>query len=389
MTYILWITIYLTLFYAFYWVFLRKTTFFQLKRFYLLLAGILSFSLPLLTVEQAASGTKNTIILTAGTIGQQMNEAIETTQYSSASVWDIIILIYAVGVIGSFGLLMFRSLKTHHSLKNKPNQTAFSFFNQIVIDPEMEGYDRILAHERAHVEELHSVDVLIFEVIKIINWFNPISYWMAKSAKLNHEYIADHKSASSPDDRLEYANLLLSKALATDTHTLSTNFFKKTILKPRIAMLFKNKSKKRSLVSFMLLIPTLTLAIVCQSSPYDKAIADKAMVTTDQEVDPQVPYTQTETPPSFKGGMEAFYKYIGDNFKLPKAAKQNKVKGRIVLQFIVEKDGSISNIKILNDLEYGTGEEAVRVLEKSPKWNPGIQNGKAVRVQFTLPIELN
>ena len=96
-------------------------------------------------------------------------------------------------------------------------------------------------------------------------------------------------------------------------------------------------------------------------------------------------YNTIEKKPEFPGGMEAFFKYIGNNYKTPKVSN---LSGKIYLNFVIEKDGSIVEVKVLRDLGYGTGEEAVRVLSESPKWSPGMQNGQPVRVMFNLPISI-
>jgi beta-lactamase regulating signal transducer with metallopeptidase domain len=92
--------------------------------------------------------------------------------------------------------------------------------------------------------------------------------------------------------------------------------------------------------------------------------------------------------PEFELGLEAFYKYIGTNYKIPEEVTKNKLKGKVFASFIVEKDGSLSNIKILRDMGYGTGEETVRVLKESPKWKPGKIDGKPVRTMYSLPISI-
>lgn len=113
----------------------------------------------------------------------------------------------------------------------------------------------------------------------------------------------------------------------------------------------------------------------------------------DQEVTEAVSsnqvFTSVEVAPTPQGGMEEFYKFVQRNYNYPPQAQEQGVNGRVLLQFVVEKDGSLTDIKVLRDLKYGTGDEAVRMLKKAPKWKPGIQNGRPVRVQFTLPIQLN
>jgi periplasmic protein TonB len=99
--------------------------------------------------------------------------------------------------------------------------------------------------------------------------------------------------------------------------------------------------------------------------------------------DPQQIFTAAEHEPEFPGGMGAFYKFIRKNLNQPKDESQ----GKVYLSFIVEKDGSITNIQVLRSLSAEANAEAIRVMMKCPKWNPGIQNGKPVRVKYTLPIE--
>jgi len=92
-----------------------------------------------------------------------------------------------------------------------------------------------------------------------------------------------------------------------------------------------------------------------------------------------------EVKPEFPGGMAKFYKYVGDNYRAP---DEDGLKGKIYVTFVVEKDGSLTDIKVLRDIGYGTGKEAIRVLDRSPRWNPGVQNGKPVRVLYSLPITI-
>jgi protein TonB len=92
-----------------------------------------------------------------------------------------------------------------------------------------------------------------------------------------------------------------------------------------------------------------------------------------------------EVKPDFPGGLDKFYKFIGKNFQVP---EEEGLKGKVFVTFVVEKDGSLTDIKVLRDIGYGTGKEAIRVLKSCPKWNPGEQNGKKVRVLYSLPISI-
>lgn len=98
-----------------------------------------------------------------------------------------------------------------------------------------------------------------------------------------------------------------------------------------------------------------------------------------------------EVKPEFPGGIEKFFKFVDNNFKYPQDAEiaNTDLKGsKVYATFVVEKDGSLTDIKILRDAGYGTGAEAIRVLKKCPKWIPGQQNGKKVRVLYSVPITI-
>lgn len=92
-----------------------------------------------------------------------------------------------------------------------------------------------------------------------------------------------------------------------------------------------------------------------------------------------------EQKPEYPGGIEKFYQFVGKNYQAP---EEEGLKGKVYVTFVVEKDGSLTDIKVIRDIGYGTGKEAVRVLNKCPKWIPGEQNGKKVRVLYSLPITI-
>lgn len=105
-----------------------------------------------------------------------------------------------------------------------------------------------------------------------------------------------------------------------------------------------------------------------------------------QIVEDNTVYTAVEVKPEFPGGMAKFGEFVSKNFKTP---EDEEVSGKVIVNFVVEKDGSLTDIKVIRDLGFGTGKEAERVLRKSPKWKPGVQNGRNVRVSYSLPISIS
>lgn len=111
---------------------------------------------------------------------------------------------------------------------------------------------------------------------------------------------------------------------------------------------------------------------------------------TDLQEGVSVSYTNPmEIPPQCRGGIRTFYKYIYENLKYPKTAIENKTFGKLLITFIVERDGSITNAVVLRGVGDGIDEEGLRIIKNSPKWFPGFQNGHAVRTSFTIPIDFS
>jgi protein TonB len=104
------------------------------------------------------------------------------------------------------------------------------------------------------------------------------------------------------------------------------------------------------------------------------------------EENPNKIFTAVEVNPEFPGGIEKFYSYLGKNIRYPAVARENNVQGKVFVGFVVEKDGSLTDIKVIRGIGSGCDEEAVRVLRASPHWKPGIQNGRPVRTQYNVPI---
>ena len=131
------------------------------------------------------------------------------------------------------------------------------------------------------------------------------------------------------------------------------------------------------------LIMMSLMAICCLTT----VLAQKTVVSqNDQKEDP---FNVVEDMPAFPGGMEAMIQFISSNIKYPADAKKQKVDGRVLVKFVVEKDGSITEVKVIKPAFPSLDAEAIRVVKAMPKWKPGYQRGQAVRVQFTMPINFS
>ena len=153
-------------------------------------------------------------------------------------------------------------------------------------------------------------------------------------------------------------------------------------------MIQKNKSQKSALLKYLLAVPLFVLMLTLSSATIAKnetVISSEKAILPPQQKDTRI-FTVVEHAPNYPGGVDIFYKFLQQNIKYPAEARNKKIEGKVFVSFIVEKDGSLSTFKVLRDPGAGCGVEALRVMKLSPKWNPGIQNGHKVRVQYTLPI---
>jgi TonB family protein len=252
-------------------------------------------------------------------------------------------------------------------------EAPFSFFGYIVIDAgqytESEFYE-IIRHEETHVRQIHSLDALLSEVLCAFAWFNPCVWMLKKEMRLNLEYLADHAVLLSGCEARHY-QLNLLKLTCNNQFTISNNF-NLSPLKNRIIMMTKIKTSRKSIWKYSLLVPISALLIGTNC------------VTTTKEYDEI--FTVVDEQPQFPGGMEAMYKFLRENITYPTIAQENGIKGQVFLKFVVNKEGTVSQVTVVKGVDPSLDKEASRVVELMPKWTPGKQNGKEVSVWYNLPI---
>ncbi|MBB6240132.1 hypothetical protein HDC90_004796 [Pedobacter sp. AK013] len=145
------------------------------------------------------------------------------------------------------------------------SKMAFSFFNLLFIDPAMSQRNTIVKHEMVHINQMHSLDILLFELIKISSWFNPITYFIKDDIKLIHEYLADEETTQKDIAKYEYALFLIQNSYGNQEVILTNQFFNSSILKNRISMLNQKKSAKWARLKLLFIIP-LVGSMLCLST---------------------------------------------------------------------------------------------------------------------------
>jgi TonB family protein len=574
--YLLQVNIYLVIFYCFYKLLLSKETYFVLNRLYLVSAGILSLAIPFLRFELfREKAVSNELYISVSEINTVVSNYAILPQTQEQYDWGrIMVLIYLFGAFIYFLHFIYQLFAINQLFNNADENDAFSFLNRKSVAANLPERATIDLHEDVHIKQLHSLDVIFFEIIGIITWFNPVIYAYKKTIKNIHEYLADEAAAKFQGDKKAYAILLLSQALGIKANSLTNGFASKSLIKKRIVMLHKERSKRTAILKYGLFLPLFAVTLILSSATirknnqilavaeqislenakelvnqvfnidktesktadvngkvalqnvlldelipsngielnaaaltsfysdlgaqikYPEAAAKRAIQGNTMvnftikngriiEVIPQTElgfgceqevessllsmnsnlppdgkyslkiafklsnatsefknenltasnsyhelqpitiigyldkennnlekaptkvysavapiinekeiqiesqsnnYTSMISPPMFAGGMDNLNNFLQKAIKFPEDAVESGIQGTVKLNFIIEKDGSLSNIKTERKLGFGIDEEAIRVLKLTKKWYPAMQNGKAVKVAYSIPI---
>lgn len=423
-------TLMLAVFYLFYEIFLKKETFFKINRLYLLSSLLFAVTIPFLNLTINifnSPGANSDFIHKLVGIKQGYNElnAVIIYAYTGKLTWlviqEYISFIYLTGVIISFVFFVFGLVKIvilimrnksekqgkYRIVKTSESIFPFSLLKWIIINPEKyssEDIKQIIAHEKMHAFQLHSFDLIFIEVLVILFWFNPFIYWYRKSIREVHEYLADRAVVENGYDRIDYQQLLLSQ-VSGDRFVGLTSRFSYSLSKNRLKMLTMMKSKNSSKIKIALAIPLVIVALFLFANPVEFVKAsvntkEKLQIAEKQDTSAIISekikeeelfegeiYFTAEVMPKFQGKKsDAFRFFIQKNLRYPEEAQKDSIEGRVFIQFEIDKEGNLINAEVVRGVHSSLDNEALRVTNLSPKWEPAIDNGEKVRVRFTFPI---
>ena len=444
--YLIKINVALMLLYGFYRLTVSRDTFFGLRRLTLWLIYAVVLMVPALNLEYWVRDTP-TMVSMANVYADTFYPVVVVKAQASGITWmDMLLGIYWVGVavlslrlvwqLFSIIRLVVISRKqevegiTVHLLKG--DGSPFSFFRWVFMYPStLEGKQlhEVMVHECTHVSGLHSLDTLFSELFSIACWFNPFAWLMKQEVRMNLEYLADESVLSDGNARKSYQYHLLGLAYRQPNEsTKIANNFNLLPLKKRIKMMNKRRTSEIGKAKYLLFAPLAGVLLmvsniesvareigeqipevaevqqkaeqalnadVAVANPMAKAEAElKAEAKTSDATAPadttkSVVYDIPETMPYFPGGQVLMLKYLADNIKYPASAVKAKKQGRVIVTFIVQKDGSVTHAKIAKSIDPELDAEALRVVKGMPKWTPGTQNGKPVNVKYSVPVKFS
>ena len=438
-----------------YFVFLEKEKNHHFKRFYLLISALFPVLVPLLSIPYGS-------VEVVERINQNNSElmSVPETKLVESSIFTTENIIWAIYIVG-FSLLflkfswgIFKLIKEikfsekikqdHYQFILKQNKfTPYSFWNAIFLNKSdfLEGKIdyKIILHEKAHVNQKHSIDVIFIEIMLCVFWFNPAFYFYRKAIVTNHEFLADEAVLSQNKDIISYQKLILDELISEKI--LFTHPFNLHNTKKRIVMMTHKLTKIAKLKSYLTLpiSALLFFAFVekvpakientvnkslqkiakkeetqfsgSQVSNIEKSALKNEMISIKKDTikpkkqkvekvkeentemippPPPVKEISSQIEPEFPGGLAALRNKLAENFDVSKM-KNSKGTLKGVLIIIVSEDGKSYNANYqFDDENFKTAaKDALEKTLKGVEWKPGTLNGKPVASQFKMPITMN
>lgn len=437
----------LALFYLFHKLLMSRDTFHTFNRFAILSMMLLSLVLPLvhLSLDSETGINRGTVAL-EGLVAQTVVDGGGNGVGEGMTLTQVLLATYVLGVVLFVGKALLsvgsllrlirraRCVEVRNGIRIYTMQgdiSPFSWFRYIIMSEKdwQENRREIVLHEMAHIRRCHSMDVAVCNMMIVFQWYNPAAWLLKRELQTVHEYEADEAVLSAGVDATHYQMLLIRKAVGERLFSMANNLNHNS-LKKRITMMKIKRTNpvQKAKIAFVLPLAAMTVAAFASQkvenlsekveqeseafssvsdNPVVRAVGETAHVAAvkvqeDKALEEATSLSMAsdtaetksgkefpcipETFPQFPGGHVALFEYLSKNIKFPKSKENEDVKVRVVTTFTVEKDGSITDAKIVRSQGEAFDNEALRVINGMPKWIPGMQNGKAVSVKYTLPI---
>ncbi|MBR2416862.1 MAG: TonB family protein [Bacteroidaceae bacterium] len=444
----------LTVFVALFVALMQQETYHKLNRFTLLAIIALSLSLPLVNLgietpfsrlfsEEPATTTSETGI---GFVSTGILTPAQTapTEPTATIEWSsIAVAIYLIGVMILLARLVimytglariikrgtptpaeeYTSERIHLRVREEEEIKPFSWFRYVVINRTdlRESGREIITHEAAHARSLHSMDIVVTDLLILLQWFNPMAWFTKYCIKNIHEYEADEAVINSGTNVERYQQMIIKKAVGARLYSIANSFNHSSTFK-RITMMCKKKSNKWRCTKALYILPAAAIAALLFSQPESvnaveqpsdgkvtefvannqtempatapsESAANRRKVAAVGEVKHTQPsdttqvYQAVEQMPQFPGGSNGLMTYLRNSIIYPQEARDANIQGKCFVTFVVDSNGKIKDARVQKSSGNEVlDKESVRVVESMPRWTPGKQNGKNVAVQYTLPI---
>lgn len=421
--------------YTYYHFVLRNNRFHHYNRFYLLASTLISITIPFLNIPVyfSASQTDSSMVLKTLTVfsGSDLQDAMVrssgTPAHPNGLSWSSLAYLFyiLIGLLVTLRIILsvykIKKLISRNQVE-KLNEinfvntdepgTPFSFFRWLFwnnkIELHSEKGEQIFRHELFHIKQKHSYDTIYMELLCVPFWINPFFHVMKKEVKAIHEFLAD-QYAVTENKKWDYAEMLLMQVLNTH-HRLVNPFFHNQI-KRRIAMITNSSKPAYQYLRKIMVLPVAMFVLLLCAFTYKEKheavfnsptvirqnipdttsppvkVQGVKLTNTPASADDKV-FTKVEVDPAFPGGDAQWRLYLEKNLdaSIPVNRKAPDGAYTVIVQFIVDKAGNITDVITLTHHGYGMEEEAMRVIKKGPAWLPAVQNGYQVKAIKKQPI---
>jgi TonB family protein len=422
--------VYLVGLYLVYRLLLSHDTLYERNRVFILLSVFSVMVLPMITIHTAKplsipqfGRVLSEILVTPGT----ENSVDKSTISIALKGYRWLSIIYLGGVIFCgikfivdllelFVLIIRNSKKNNNVIRfHGLNTAGFSAFGYIFINEKLspEESSEVIKHEQNHLELNHSLDIILIESVKVLQWFNPAIHLFCRSLRDVHEYQADEECLIDGIPLNSYQKLLLNQVFKSKIFTASNSFSNPSLLKKRMIMMTKRRSGSLANIKILMILPVtaiIMLAFSTSSDPNQSQVANQYRYADVQlpppeslplppsqstknltkqvipEAEETEPFVVVEEMPRFPGGEIELLKHISDNTNYPESAKINGIQGKVIIRFAVDTEGNVTRVSVLKGVDPELNAEAIRVVKTLPKFVPGRQGGKSVPVWYMVPI---
>ncbi len=407
------VSAYLAAFYAVYTILLSRDTMYSRNRLFILFSVASSLLLPFITVPAAGSGKFPVFIrvlsdiFVDGSAGQAAPSGVDGKNGLQvvSGIYFAGLVIFGLKLIIDFAELILLILRNknnnNHIIRFQGFNTAgFSAFGYVFVSTRLpnDEADEIIRHEENHLNYFHSIDIIFIEIVRVIQWFNPIIYLYGRSLRAIHEYQADAGCINTDMPVGNYQRILLNQVFKSKIFTVTNSFSNPTLIKKRMIMMTKKRSTALANLKLLMVLPVITIVLLIVSScnqgneakefateiappppPPPPPVADNSSTAE--------PFVEVDQMPVFTSGDDGLIKFIMENTRYPETAKTKSIQGKVIVRFAVEADGSVDKVTILKGVDPELGKEAFLVVSALPAFEkPGIKDGKEVAVWFMVPI---
>lgn len=396
-------------------LFFRRITWYRATRIYYLTLLLSAWLLPIIGIalphiewsDLWSSPSDPLVLVSTGALEVGVTETPPTTDLLSLWLPRSLCIVWLIGV-GAMIVRFVKALVQLYKIRRRSTRyttddhkkvyllpegmNAFSAFGAIYIPQALlhtDEWEMIYTHEVQHTAGRHYIDVLLSELSLIISWWNPFVWQLRREIDLNLEHLADRGVLDQGFNSKLYQYKLLNHSVEDEPLSpLYSSYNTFHHLKERIIMMNKQASNKCAILRLWIVLPLAVVALFggnyLLSQPATASQVQPGEVSQSEEP----PFEVCEKMPEFPGGINEMLSWIVGELHYPEDVQDN-VQGTVIVQFVVEKDGSVSNAEIIRGIHPRFDEEALRVVQAMPRWTPGENKGEKVRVRFSLPIKFS